>query len=196
MNLKDKLFPAKNPAVIRVYGTFNRELLERVEKQICESFKQEKEPDGFILLIDSLGGDLLILLSLMSIFTRIGLPLMGLAENEARSCGAELLLSCHYRTAAPFAKILFHHGKYTVIGSEFLNPEVLRVITANKIAVEEGQINRFANTTGQSIETTRAIYLSDDIMPASRACEVGIIHEITDEVYLLPKKIILEELSK
>ncbi|MFA5997088.1 MAG: hypothetical protein WC791_01210 [Candidatus Paceibacterota bacterium] len=50
-----ELFPAKNPAKVRLYGEFNDELEESFHKQLKASSAKE-EPDGLMLLIDSQGG--------------------------------------------------------------------------------------------------------------------------------------------
>ena len=51
-----ELFPARNPAKIRLYGGFDDDLEVRFHKQLKEAFVGEKEPDGIIILIDSPGG--------------------------------------------------------------------------------------------------------------------------------------------
>jgi len=42
MKLKEKLFPAKDPAIIKIYGRFNCDLEERVRRQMKEVFAKKE----------------------------------------------------------------------------------------------------------------------------------------------------------
>lgn len=178
-----KLFPAKNPAIIKFYGRFDYELQEKVLEQLKVAFRQNNEPDGLILLIDSIGGEAHVLYRFINTILRMDLPCMGFVEDEAFSCGAELLLSCQYRVARPFAKIHFHNGKHSIKGEELLDPEVLSFIVANHAAQERTHLKRFVKTTGQTISNARAIYRADYPILATRAVELGILHEVTEEIF-------------
>lgn len=183
MSQKAELFPAKNPAIITVYGRFDRELESHVRGQVRKAFKQEKKPDGLILLIDSAGGSMRTLATFINGLLKLNVPVMGFVENEAMSAGAELLLSCQYRVATPFAKICFHHGQSEVDRLKIIDREVCAFFVENQIAEEKNYIDRFCHATGQSEHIARIIYRADSLMPASRALEFGVIHHITEKVF-------------
>lgn len=183
MNLKEKLFPAKNPAIIRVYGRFNQELADKVDKQFTDAFAQESKPDGLAFLINSTGGETRVLTTFINAILKLNIPCMGFVENNAQSCGAELLLSCQYRVATPFSKICFHHGDVKIDIVKILDPEVLATFVKNRKAEEDTYLKRFCEKTGQTMENARIIYRADDIIPSARAIELGIIHEVTEDLY-------------
>lgn len=183
MELKDKLFPAKNPAIIKIYGRFNCDLEERVRKQLKDSFAQKDKPDGLILLINSTGGSTRTLTKFINGLLKIDLPCMGFVEDEALSCGAELLLSCQYRVAAPFAKICFHHGSVDIDVGDLLDPEIITFISANTVTLNNMYLERFSRVTERTMDEARVIYRADTLMPAVRAVELGILHETTDKLF-------------
>ena len=123
-------------------------------------------------------------------FLRMNLPCMGFVEDEAFSCAAELLLSCQYRVARPFSKILFHNGGHAVNGRALLDSEILSFIVANQVAQESAHLERFVKTTGQTINSARAIYRADYPILATRAVELGILHEVTEEIFPPPIEIL------
>lgn len=180
---KEKLFPAKTPAIVTVYGRFDHELETYVRSQVRTAFKQEQKPDGVILLIDSAGGSMRTLATFINGLLKLKIPVMGFVENEAMSAGAELLLSCQYRVATPFAKICFHHGWSEIDRLKIIDRDVCGFLVENQIAEEKNYIDRFCSATGQSEQVARVIYRADSPMPSSRALEFGVIHEITEEVF-------------
>ncbi|MCK9344811.1 MAG: ATP-dependent Clp protease proteolytic subunit [Candidatus Pacebacteria bacterium] len=180
LKLMKKLFPANNPAKIRSYGKMDTKFLKSFLAQLQNSFSQEREPDGLILLIDSQGGEKIILDNVLCQIERLGLPCMGVVENQAFSCGAELLLACQYRIANLHANFVFHHGQYLMQGQDFLDYETLEYIVRSEVTRQNAMMKRFARITGQGIKTARAVYRSNIAIPAERALELGVIHEITE----------------
>lgn len=180
---KAELFPAINPAIVTVYGRFDPSLETSVKSQTRKAFRQKQKPDGLILLIDSTGGNTDILTTFINGLLKINVPIMGVVENKAYSAAAELLLSCKFRVATPFAKICFHHGRSEVARSITLDPETCAFFVNNTIAEEADYVKRFCKATGQSEHMARIIYRADSPMQASRAVEFGIIHEVTEEVF-------------
>ncbi|OHA84031.1 MAG: hypothetical protein A2937_02455 [Candidatus Yonathbacteria bacterium RIFCSPLOWO2_01_FULL_47_33b] len=183
MKLKEKLFPAKDPAIIKIYGRFNCDLEERVRRQMKEVFAKKEKPDGLILLINSTGGSTRTLTKFTNGLLKLGLPCMGFVEDEALSSGAELLLSCQYRVATPFAKICFHHGSVDIDIDALLDPEILMHISADALAQKKIYLERFSRATGQTIDNTRTIYRADSMISAVRAVELGILHETTEKIF-------------
>ena len=60
------------------------------------------------------------------------------------------------------------------------NRHPLAVIIENHRAQEKALLKQFTQATGQSIRFARAVYSSETPMIATRALELGIVHEITE----------------
>jgi len=110
---------------------------------------------------------------------------MAVAENEAYSCAAQLLLWCQYRVAVPFANFIFHNASYPIKGVDILSDDVLSVIVENHRAQERALLKQFTQATGQPLGLARAVYSSETPMIATRALELGIVHEITEKSFAI-----------
>lgn len=188
LKLKKKFFPSRRPAVIEVYGDFNRELERQCRRQFEKAIEKDSKLDGLILLINSHGGDSRILATLINTLLKLNLPCMGMVEDEALSCAADLLLSCQYRVAAPLAKICFHHGGRDTNAEDFFDKDVLLFIAENLKAERDAYLKRFCRVTGQSMKTATILFKADEMLVASRAVELGILHEITEDLFPFPPK--------
>lgn len=100
------------PAFIKFTGDFTEESAAkfRTELNMAESHARASKQDVIPIIIDSFGGDVYSLLSMIDAIDSCKIPVATIVESKAMSCGA-LLFTCGadgHRYMGPNATLMFH----------------------------------------------------------------------------------------
>lgn len=141
------------PTYIKFSGEFNEENANKFCEELegaedhCLKSKQEILP----IIIDSYGGDVYSLLSIVDMMKACKVKLATIVEGKAMSCGS-VLLTCGtdgYRFAAPHATVMIHEvssmawGKNEEIKSNSVETDRLNEIILRMMAKNCGKANEY-----------------------------------------------------
>ncbi len=113
------------PAYITFTGSFNEKSARefRLELERTELHAKRSKQDIIPVVIDSYGGDVYALMSMIDAMEQCELPIATIVEGKAMSCGA-ILFTCGtegYRYVGPNATIMIHDVSSLTFGKE---PEI------------------------------------------------------------------------
>lgn len=138
---------------------------------------ERDETEPIILYIDSYGGDVHALASVISVVDSIPNPLITIATGKAISCGAILLSHGDIRYAGKHSTVMIHEVSSS---PGYMNVNDLKIDTKETERLNDHFIGLLAANCGKSLESVRSMFKDrrEIYMSPPEAMKFGIIDEI------------------
>lgn len=167
----------------------------KYEHVVPQTIALKENPDvkGFLLILNTVGGDVEAGLALAELFTSIGKPVVSLVLGGAHSIGVPLAVAADYSFITPSATMTIHPVRMsgTVIGVaqtfEFfdkMQDRIIEFVAAHSHITQE-RFKQLMLDTGKLAKDVGTILIGSQAVEEKLIDEVGGLKEAMDKLYLL-----------
>ena len=165
---------------------------EHIIPQII-ALKENPKVKGFLVILNTVGGDVEAGLALAELITSVGKPVVSLVLGGAHSIAVPLAVSAHYSFITPSATMTVHPVRMsgTVIGVaqtfEFFDKMQDRIIAfvSNHSNISQERFKELMLDTGKLAKDVGTILIGDQAVDEKLIDEVGGLKEAMDKLYCL-----------
>lgn len=165
---------------------------EHIIPQIV-ALKENPKVKGFLLILNTVGGDVEAGLALAELLTSVGKPVVSLILGGAHSIGVPLAVAADYSFVTPSATMTIHPVRMsgTVIGVaqtfEFFDKMQDRIIAfvSNHSKISQERFKELMLDTGKLAKDVGTILIGHQAVEEQLIDEVGGLKEAMDKLYSL-----------